>query len=185
MRSVEQSAKITPGTPAPGTEDAAAKGREIAEMRNRTSIKFLEGGAVTALLLKEDLEIEGALTKDQMEGERLVMRFVNARSNNAIIAALNKDSTKPQTNVPPILNRSFRGSSGANGSMTKFGTKNTARQRVRKRTPGPNTVFDRESATRRRRNTRSIVSALRQSNMAPKAGGNVEPRRERATAAAR
>lgn len=89
---------------------------------------------------------------------------------------------KPATMMSAIFARSGAGSCGARGSMTRFGTKKTASQRLRKETPGVKYAADAQSTVGDWRKKRAREMRVRRRSIEARGGGKVSPRERRRAA---
>lgn len=106
------------------------------------------------------------------EEERLESLRVIKRRVEHTIAVENKVKKKPSTRRIEIFSRSARGRGGARGSITRFGTKNTASQRVRKERPGLKRTLLLRSTNFDWPTVRREVMSTSRNNMAANGGGN-------------
>lgn len=123
VRTVAQRAKILAGrhaTEAARTEKASVK----ATIAARDPMSMFDGG------------VDVTVCEGTLGGVRPVVFRTAKRRKEQVMADENKEVKNPATMMNAIFARSAAGSCGASGSMTRFGTKKTASQRLRNATPG-------------------------------------------------
>lgn len=145
-----------------------ARRREKTVRPERVRMRGLEGGI--------DLEEDGA----RVGGAVLEMAVTRVRRPVQMAAVERSEARKPKTRIREILARSGAGRAGASGSMTRFGTKKRASQRVRKATPGlKRRVFVRSTSGVWFRRRRVVMRAKRRSIAASGAGKEMLARARR------